>query len=135
MLANKPSRPQNNIGSLIGAGTKVSGVIFFSGGLHVDGEVDGNIIANLGKHSTLVLGEHARVNGEINVKHLVINGVTTGPVYATEHLELQSKAMLAGDVHYRTVEIQLGAIIEGKLIHLAEASDKLETLKPIDAKS
>ena len=76
-----------------------------------------------------MLSEQARVDGEINVTHLVVNGVVTGPVYAAEYLELQSKAKLIGDVHYKTLEIQLGAIIEGKLIHLTEASEKVVALK------
>ena len=129
MFGNKHSKPQNRIDSLIGHGTKVNGDVHFSGGLRVDGEIDGNVTANMGKPSTLVLSENARVDGAINVTHLVVNGVVTGPVYAAEYLELQSKAKLTGDVHYKTLEIQLGAIIEGKLIHLAEGSDKVVALK------
>ena len=129
MFGSRPSKPQNRIDSLIGAGTKIVGDLHFSGGLRVDGEVEGNIIANPGKPSTLVLSEHARVDGEIKVTHLVVNGVVTGPVYAAEYLEVQSQAKLTGDVHYKTLEIQLGAIIEGKLIHLAEISDKVVALK------
>jgi cytoskeletal protein CcmA (bactofilin family) len=129
MFGNKHSKPQNRIDSLIGHGTKVNGDVHFSGGLRVDGEIDGNVTANMGKPSTLVLSENAHVDGAINVTHLVVNGVVTGPVYAAEYLELQSKAKLTGDVHYKTLEIQLGAIIEGKLIHLAEGSDKVVALK------
>ena len=128
MFGNKQSKPQNRIDSLIGAGTKVNGDMHFSGGLRVDGEIVGNVIANTGKHSTLVLSEHAHVEGEIHVTHLVVNGVVTGPVFAAEYLELQSKARLTGDVHYKTLEIQLGAIIEGKLIHLDEGADKAAAL-------
>lgn len=129
MFGNRPSKPQNRIDSLIGAGTRIDGNIRFTGGLRVDGEIKGNVIAEPNKPSTLVLSEHACVDGEINVTHLVVNGVVTGPVRASEYLELQSKAKLVGDVHYKTLEIQLGAIIEGKLIHLAEASDKVVSLK------
>jgi cytoskeletal protein CcmA (bactofilin family) len=129
MFGNKQSKPQNRIDSLIGAGTKVNGDLHFSGGLRIDGEVEGNVIANPGKPSTLVLSENARVDGEIKVTHLVVNGVVAGPVYAAEYLELQSKAKLVGDVHYKTLEIQLGAIIEGRLIHLTEASEKVVALK------
>ena len=129
MFGNKHSKPQNKIDSLIGAGTKVNGDMHFSGGLRVDGQIDGNVTANPGKPSTLVLSEHARVDGAINVTHLVVNGVVTGPVHAAEYLELQSKAKLIGDVHYKTLEIQLGALIEGRLIQLTEASEKVVALK------
>ncbi|MDP2805486.1 MAG: polymer-forming cytoskeletal protein [Gallionellaceae bacterium] len=135
MFGNRPTKPQNRIDSLIGTGTKIVGDIHFSGGLRIDGEVDGNVIATQGKTSTLVLSEHARVDGEIGVTHLVVNGVVTGPVRASEYLELQSKAKLIGDVHYKTMEIQLGAIVEGKLIHLTEISDKVVTLKLSGAES
>lgn len=131
MFTKRHSKPQNRIDSLIGAGTKIEGDLHFSGGLRVDGEINGNVIADLGKPSTLVLSEHARVNGEIKVTHLVINGTVAGPVHASEYLELQSKAKVTGDVHYKTLEIQLGAIVAGRLIHLASeaAGDKVVAFK------
>ncbi|MDX8398924.1 MAG: polymer-forming cytoskeletal protein [Gallionellaceae bacterium] len=129
MFGSRPSKPQNRIDSLIGAGTRVKGDLLFTGGLRIDGKVDGNVIADVGKPSTLVLSEHSCVDGEISVTHLVVNGAVTGPVRASEYLELQSKAKLTGDVHYKTLEIQLGAIVEGKLIHLSEVSDKVVALK------
>lgn len=130
MFSKKHSKPQNRIDSLIGAGTAIDGNLSFSGGLRVDGEVNGNVIAASGKPSTLVLSEHGRINGEINATHLVVNGVVEGPVRAVEYLELQGKAKVIGDIHYKTLEIQLGAIVEGRLIHLADAvSDKVVAFK------
>ncbi|MDE2310205.1 MAG: polymer-forming cytoskeletal protein [Betaproteobacteria bacterium] len=130
MFSKKHSKPQNRIDSLIGAGTRIDGNLSFSGGLRVDGEVNGSVVAAPGKPSTLVLSEHGRVNGEINVTHLVVNGMVEGPVRAAEYLELQSKAKVIGDIHYKTLEIQLGAIVEGRLIHCADAvSDKVVAFK------
>ncbi len=129
MFSNRHSKPQNRIDSLVGAGTKIEGNVHFSGGLRVDGQIKGNVIADPSKPSTLVLSEQARVDGEISVTHLVVNGVVSGPVHAAEYLELQSKAKVTGDVHYKTLEIQLGAIVEGRLIHLAEATDKVVAFK------
>ncbi|HLP98752.1 MAG TPA: polymer-forming cytoskeletal protein [Sideroxyarcus sp.] len=129
MFSSRHSKPQNRIDSLVGAGTKIEGNVTFTGGLRVDGEIIGNVIADPSKPSTLVLSEHARVHGEIKVTHLVVNGAITGPVDATEYLELQSKAKVTGDVHYKSLEIQLGAIVEGRLIHLAEVTDKVVAFK------
>jgi cytoskeletal protein CcmA (bactofilin family) len=123
MFGKRNNKPQDRIDTLIGAATRIDGNLSFSGGLRVDGEINGNIVAVPGKPSTLVLSEHGRVNGEINVTHLVVNGMVVGPVSAGEYLELQSKAKVIGDVHYKTLEIHLGAIVEGKLIHLAAAAD------------
>ena len=130
MFGKRHSKPQNRIDSLIGAETRIDGDLNFVGGLRVDGEVNGNVIAAPGKPSTLVLSEHGRINGEINVTHVVVNGVVDGPVHATEYLELQGKAKVTGDIHYKTLEIQLGAIVEGRLMHLADAvSDKVLAFK------
>jgi cytoskeletal protein CcmA (bactofilin family) len=129
MFSSRNSKPQNRIDSLVGAGTKIEGDVHFSGGLRVDGEITGKVIADPNKSSTLVLSEQARVEGEINVTHLVVNGAIIGPVHVAEYLELQSKARVTGDVYYKTLEIQLGAIVEGRLIHLAEAADKVVAFK------
>src|SRR5882724_1922462 len=106
MFSKKHSKPQNRIDTLIGVGTVIEGDMTFSGGLRIDGQVNGNVLATPGEPSTLVLSEHAKVNGVIN-----------GLVSVSDYLELQSKARVTGDVNYRTVEIQLGAVIEGRLIH------------------
>ena len=130
MFSKKQNKPQNRIDSLIGAGTSIDGNLSFSGGLRVDGKVNGNIVAVAGKPSTLVLSEHGSVKGEINVTHLVVNGVIEGRVHAEEYMELQSKAKVIGDVHYKTLETHLGAIVEGRLVHLANAvSDKIVAFK------
>ncbi|MBI5430948.1 MAG: polymer-forming cytoskeletal protein [Nitrosomonadales bacterium] len=130
MFSRKHSKPQTQIDSLIGAGTTIDGNLNFSGGLRIDGQVNGNVIAPQGKPSTLVLSEHARVLGEVNVTHLVINGTINGPVFASEYMELQGKARINGDVHYTAMEIQLGAIVEGRLVHSSAAKqDKVVAFK------
>ncbi len=83
----------------------------------------------------MVLSEHARVNGAINVTHLVVNGEITGPVKVAEYLELQSKSNVTGDVHYKTLEIQLGAVVEGRLIHLADSIENVVAFKLSGAES
>src|SRR3989338_7229211 len=99
MFGKKPSKPQNRIDSLIGAGTRIEGNISFTGGLRVDGEIQGNVTAAPDQSSTLVVSEHARIEGEIRVAHLVANGAINGPVFASDSLELQANSRLQGDVH------------------------------------
>ncbi len=131
MFGSKSNKPQNRIDCLIGAGTTIEGNITFSGGLRVDGHVHGNVLATEDEPGTLVLSEQARIEGEIRVSHVVINGTVLGPVYAAEYMELQAKANVTGDVCYRTIEIQLGAVVQGRLIYQPEAkSGKVVSLKP-----
>jgi cytoskeletal protein CcmA (bactofilin family) len=131
MFGNKRSKPQNRIDCLIGAGTTIEGNITFAGGLRVDGQVRGNIVAAEGKPGTLVLSEQGKIEGEIRVSHVVINGAVVGPVRAAEYVELQAKANVKGDVHYKTIEMQLGAVVEGLLVYQGDGkSEKVVQFKP-----
>ena len=122
MFARTPSKPRARAQSLIGAGTRIEGNITFCGALRIDGAVVGTIRSERGEDSTLVLGDRARVDGEIHAPRLVVNGAVNGPVFAAETLELQSGARIKGDVHYEAVEIRPGAIVEGTLVHRARGS-------------
>ena len=115
------SKPQSKIDSLIGAGTRIEGSVTFSGGLRVDGEIRGNVSAEKGGDSTLVISEQARIEGQIDVAHVVINGTVVGPVSASESLELQPSARVTGDVEYHRLEMQQGAVVQGRLIHQTSA--------------
>jgi cytoskeletal protein CcmA (bactofilin family) len=129
MFGKQTSKPQSRIDSLIGTGTKIEGNVSFSGGLRVDGEIVGNVAAVAEQASTLVVSEQARIQGEIRVSHLVVNGAINGPVYASEFLELQSRSRVQGDVHYNTLEMHLGAIVEGRLVHSASVAEAGKTVE------
>ena len=109
--------PQKRIDCLIGAGTSVRGDIVFTGGLRIDGRVEGNVSTAEGQAGTLVVSEQARVDGEVRVSHIVVNGTVNGPVAASDYLELQPKARVTGDVTYKTLEMHVGAVIQGRLNH------------------
>ena len=132
MFGKKTSKPQGHIDTLIGAETSVQGNVEFSGGLRVDGHVRGNITAIGEKPSTLVLSEQATIEGKVQVSHAVINGTIVGPIHTYEYLELQPKARVSGDVHYRVIEIKFGAMIEGKLVNQggSESDEKVVELLP-----
>lgn len=131
MFGNKgTTKPQNRIDSLIGMGTTVEGNIQFSGGLRIDGRVHGSVVATGDQPSMLVISEQAEVVGEIRVNHVIVNGSVNGPIYASETLDLQSKAHVSGDVHYRRLEIQGGAVVQGMMVCDAETqSEKVVKLK------
>ena len=130
----KHAPPQKRIDCLIGAGTVVKGDLTFDGGLRVDGQVHGNVFSAEGKPGTLVLSEAARIEGEIRVSHVVINGTVVGPVHAADYVELQSKANVTGDVYYRTLEMQLGAVVQGRLVYQDDIkADKVLKFKPAAA--
>jgi cytoskeletal protein CcmA (bactofilin family) len=131
-MFGKTEKPQSQIESLIGVGTHIDGNINFSGGLRVDGRVTGNIVALTEKSSTLVLSDQAVIEGKIVVSHAVVNGTVSGAIHASEYVELQPKAKVSGDIHYKAMEIQLGASVDGMLHHLdnVQADNKVVPLIP-----
>jgi cytoskeletal protein CcmA (bactofilin family) len=129
MFSNKPAKPDDRIDTLIGASARVDGDVHFTGGLRIDGVVKGNVLAE--DSGTVIVSEQATVEGEIRVGHAVINGKVIGPIHGAESVELQSKANVNGDVNYKTLEVHLGAIVQGRLVHVSDARmDKVVSFKP-----
>ena len=133
MFKRKHAPPQKRIDSLIGTGTVVVGDVTFAGGLRIDGHVQGNVLATDGEPGTLVISEQARVDGEIRVSHVVVNGAVNGPLTASDYLELQAKARVVGDVTYRTLEMHVGAVIQGRLNHAEPGTASVVELKRVAA--
>jgi cytoskeletal protein CcmA (bactofilin family) len=114
-------RKMTKVETLVGEGTSVSGDLTFSGGLHVDGTVRGNIIAANGDSvAMLVVGEHGRIEGEVNVPHVVISGAIVGDVRAAESVELTPNSQVTGNIYYTRIEMAMGAAVNGQLIHVSQ---------------
>lgn len=126
MFFKKSNRIQNSIDTLIGAETRIEGDIHFSGGLRIDGSIRGSVSEPNASPSTLILSEHGRIEGAVSVSKIVINGKVIGPVKAGQFIELQAKARITGDVHYKSLEMHTGAVIEGKLVFLGDSPQELD---------
>jgi len=122
MLNRKRSdRPANasHDTSLIARGTVIRGDLRFSGALHLDGCIEGAVLAD-GEDAVFTLSEHGQVQGDIHVPHAIINGTVQGDIHAGERLELAVLARITGDVHYRTLEMAAGAQVNGRMSHRVE---------------
>lgn len=113
----------SHIDTLVGHETHITGNMQFAGGLRVDGLIVGNVIEKRDHPSTLIISENGAVTGAVEASKLVLNGTIRGPVKAPVFIELQSKARIVGDLYYKSLEMHTGAVIEGKLIHLNDATD------------
>jgi cytoskeletal protein CcmA (bactofilin family) len=112
---NKP-KPQR-IDTLIGAGTRIIGDVQFSGGFHVDGHVKGNVDAPPDSAATLSVSDGGVVEGSVAVPNVVLNGTVKGDILAHDRVELGATARVTGNVYYGLIEMEMGAEINGKLIH------------------
>src|SRR5471030_469759 len=108
---------RSTMDSLIGPSTRLDGHVLFRGGMRIDGQVRGNVTAEAGQGSYLVVSEHARIEGEVRCDHLIVNGEICGAVYAAELLEIQPKARIIGNVYYKVLEMHGGAQVLGLQTH------------------
>ena len=108
-LRTRPDR----IDTLIGPGIRVEGDLTFSGGLRIDGEVRGNVVAATEQPSVLVIGATGRVHGEVRATRMVVSGVVSGSIHASELLELHPGARISGDLRYGALEVHPGGSARG----------------------
>ncbi len=112
------------ITTLIAEGTVIRGDVEFTGGLHLDGRIEGAISAD-GADAVLTLSEKGRVTGEIRASNAVINGMVQGDIVVAERLELASGARIEGNIYYKVLEMAAGAQINGKMIYQPEMPRRL----------
>ena len=112
------------ISTLIAENTTIRGDVQFSGGLHLEGTIDGSIGAE-GPDAVLTLSRKGRVNGEVRVSNMVIDGTVVGDVFVTERIELAANARIDGNVHYKLLEMTAGAQVNGKMLHQDDAPRRL----------
>lgn len=123
-MFNKKRKPettmaQNNqkqLDTLIGQSTRMKGDMTFSGMMHLDGQVEGSVIAE-NDNDTLTISENGRVKGTIKAGNLVINGTIEGDITATGKIEVLSQARISGNIYYVNIEMETGSQVNGQLIY------------------
>lgn len=121
MLGGKAKRDnQLVVDGLIGPQMMVCGDVTFGGAMHVEGRVQGRVLAAEGAKTTvLTLAEQGFIEGEVRAAVVVLSGRMEGDVHASERVELTSTARVTGNIHYQVVEMNAGAQLNGRLIHAA----------------
>jgi len=120
MFGKHKKRKTTKVDSLIGQHTRIVGDVHFCGGLHVDGTIKGNVIAEDTDSSVLTLSDRGTIEGEVRVPFIVLNGLVKGDVHVSQHAELAPNAKVDGDVYYALIEMAMGASVNGKLMHISD---------------
>lgn len=115
-MFGKSKKVNAKIDTLIGQNTEIRGDIVFTGGLHVDGTIKGNVLASEESGSILSLSDRGRIEGEVRVPNMVLNGSVVGDVYSGVHIELAPKARINGNLYYKLMEMAEGAEVNGSLV-------------------
>jgi cytoskeletal protein CcmA (bactofilin family) len=134
MFKQKPNS-KAKIDTLIGADTRINGDVEFTGGLHLDGQINGNVKCEPTRPAMLSVSEQGCIEGSVMVTSIVLNGVVKGDIEARDRVELGPKARVLGSVQYTTIETAVGAQINGKLIHRAEQGSATADSRPASAET
>ncbi|MDJ0656635.1 MAG: polymer-forming cytoskeletal protein [Xanthomonadales bacterium] len=113
MFSDKGGEAMDKIDTLIGENTTLKGDLTFKGGLHVDGQIDGSVTAS--GDGVFTLSEKGTVKGEVRAPVMVINGRIEGDLHCSQRLELNAESRVTGNVHYASLEMRLGAQVNGQL--------------------
>jgi cytoskeletal protein CcmA (bactofilin family) len=115
-MFNRSEKNSVRIDTLIGRSARIQGDVEFSGGLHIDGQVTGNVRVVPGGTASVSVSEHGVIEGSVEAPHVVLNGTVNGDIFASERVVLGAKARVRGNVSYGVIEMALGAEITGRLI-------------------
>lgn len=108
----------SKLSSLVAEDVEISGDLYFSGGVRIDGRVKGNVIARATEgqpRALLVLSDKGRIEGGVSCGDAVINGTIVGDLEVEHFLELQSSARVDGTIRYRHLQMDIGAAVRGQL--------------------
>lgn len=114
--AKKATIEVTKLSSLIADNVVVVGDVLFSGGLRIDGRVEGNVLGKPGEKSLVVLSRKGCVIGRVRAFDAVVNGSISGDLEVEHFLELQAGARVSGNIIYRQLQMECGATIDGKLV-------------------
>src|SRR4051794_10754695 len=91
-------------------GSSMEGRLQFEGTARIDGQFKGEIFTP----DILLIGDEARVSGSIEADVVVISGQFTGEIVATQRVEIQAPAVVRGTITSAILQIEEGAVFEGK---------------------
>lgn len=123
MFGRKPKKTNievNKLSSLVADNLHIVGDIHFSGGLRIDGKVEGNVIGKKGEKSLVVLSEKGCIVGRVHSYDAVVNGTISGDLEVDHFLELHAGAKVSGNITYRQLQMECGATIEGQLVRVID---------------
>lgn len=108
-----------SINTLIGPGSFVSGDIKINGFIRVDGDIKGKIESS----SNIIIGERAKIQGNITASSIVVGGIVLGDITAPKGIKLLSTSVVIGDIITKSIQIEDDAIFNGHCISLSNEEE------------
>ena len=108
-----------SINTIIGKGSAISGNMKVNGFIRIDGDIDGNLETD----GNVIVGENARIRGDLTAKSVIIGGIIKGNITADESVKILAEAAVIGDVISRKVQVDGSAIIHGHCISIKDEAE------------
>ena len=108
-----------SINTIIGKGSAISGNMKVNGFIRIDGDIDGSLETD----GNVIVGENARIRGDLTAKSVIIGGIIKGNIKATESVKTLCDAAVSGDVRAHKVQIDGLAIIHGHCISIKDDTE------------
>ena len=119
----------DRVEAILGRGSKVVGTLTFVGPAELDGQIEGEVIAQ----DRLTIGESAVLQAKVTGAEIIVKGTVNGDIFATKRLALKRPAKVVGNITTATLSIEEGVVFEGKSSMSGAARDK--EVKPFISKS
>jgi len=100
---------RDEINAFLGKNTEFEGKLSFSGTVRIDGHFKGEIVAD----GTLIVGDDAVVESEVQVSQLVVCGEVRGNLFAAEKIEIHPPGKVFGNIQAPAVVMDEGVVFEG----------------------
>lgn len=101
---------ENSGSCLVAQGTTISGDLKVT----ENTRVDGRIVGDLSCRKKLVMGVHARVEGNVEASEAVVMGEVLGSIRIEGTLQLAATARIVGDISADVLVVEIGAQCDGQ---------------------
>lgn len=105
-----------SINTILGPGSAISGDIKVNGFVRIDGDIDGNLETD----GNVIIGEKARIRGNVTSKSIIIGGIIVGNVHSQESVKLLPESVVIGDIISHKVQIADSAVFHGHCISIKD---------------
>lgn len=110
---------KDQINAFLGKDTEFQGKLSFTGAVRIDGRFKGEIFTE----GTLILGEAAVVESDIEASHIIISGEVHGNILAKSRIEIHAPGRVFGNIQAPVVTIDEGVVFEGNCQMQIQSAD------------
>ncbi|MBQ2314073.1 MAG: polymer-forming cytoskeletal protein [Treponema sp.] len=106
-----------SINNVISSGSSIRGDIKINGFMRIDGDLDGNLEST----GDVIVGEKARIRGNVSARSITIGGIVCGNITAPESVRLLSSSAVIGDILTHSLQADEHVVFHGHCISLRDA--------------